>query len=77
VASKAYVGGGSLPEEAIPSVALRFGGEFKATALTRRFRELNPAVIGRIEDERFFLDLKAVFSEDIPYLIGAIKQVIS
>jgi L-seryl-tRNA(Ser) seleniumtransferase len=77
VASKAYVGGGSLPEEAIPSVALRFSSEFKATALTRRFRELNPAVIGRIEDERFFLDLKAVFSEDIPYLIGAIKQVIS
>ena len=76
VASKAYVGGGSLPEEAIPSVALRFASEMKATALVRRFRELNPAVIGRIEDEHFFLDLKAIFFEDIPYLTGAIKQAI-
>ncbi len=76
VASKAYVGGGSLPEQAIPSVALRFSSDLKATTLVRRLRELNPAVIGRIEDEHLFLDLKAVFPEDVAYLTAAIKQVI-
>jgi L-seryl-tRNA(Ser) seleniumtransferase len=75
-ATKAFVGGGTLPESDIPSVALVFSPEFGAARMLAGFRKLNPPIIGRIENERFMLDLKAVAPGDYPHLIRAIKQLI-
>ncbi|RMF25270.1 MAG: L-seryl-tRNA(Sec) selenium transferase [Deltaproteobacteria bacterium] len=59
--SEARAGSGSQPEVAIPSVAvsIRSAGE-SADSIARRFRSLDPPVIGRIEDDRLLLDLRAV-----------------
>lgn len=75
-ATKAFVGGGAVPESDMPSVALIFAPEFGATRLLTGFRQHNPPIIGRIENERFLLDLKAVVPGDYPHLIRAIKQFI-
>ena len=75
-ATTARYGGGALPEVELPSCAIAFTKDHKPDTLAKRFRELDIPVIGRIEDERFMLDLKAVLPEDEPALVSAIKQVI-
>ncbi len=75
-------GGGSLPDVEVPSCAISFkSGSIKpklsATKLARLFRELETPVIGRIEDERFLLDLRALLPEDRAALVSGLKIVLS
>ena len=75
-ATKSYLGGGALPEADIPSVGIIFSEEYKPNKLMKQFRELEYPIIGRIEDDRFVLDLKAVDKEDLPYLENSIKSIL-
>ncbi len=75
-ASKAFVGGGALPEAEIPSVAITFNDKFSPNKLLKKFRELSIPVIGRIEDSRLMIDLKAVDESELSYLTEAIKKII-
>ena len=76
-ATKAFVGGGALPQATIPSVAIIFGSSLgKATLLMRSFRRMEVPVIGRIEQDRFILDLKAVGPKEVKQLTAAIKNVL-
>jgi L-seryl-tRNA(Ser) seleniumtransferase len=75
-ATEAYVGGGALPEASMPSVGIVFSDRFNAATLMSTFRSLDPPVIGRIEGDRFILDLKAVSAEEISTLGGAVKHVL-
>lgn len=72
VHSQTYVGGGTMPNRPIPTVALHVKGD--ATALERRFRERH--VIGRIERDRFLLDLRALLKEDEKPLVEICKKVL-
>lgn len=76
-ATQAFVGGGALPESKIPSVAVVFSPELKAKKMFDSFKSLNPPVIGRIENERYLLDLKAVDEADLAILTRSIKKVLS
>lgn len=76
-ATKAYVGGGALPESDIPSVAIVFAPAISAEKLLAAFRRLDPPIIGRIADDRFLLDLKAIDKSDYPYLVSSISTIIS
>ena len=40
------------------------------------FRELSYPIIGRIDNNRFVIDLKAVDENDYPYLIDSIKKIL-
>jgi len=75
-ATKAYVGGGALPESNIPSIGIVFSKPFKATTLMRKFRMMTPPIIGRIDNERFILDLKAVADDELDLLRDSIKKII-
>jgi L-seryl-tRNA(Ser) seleniumtransferase len=75
-ATRAYMGGGALPEAALPSVGIVFDSSLKATSLMKRFRALEPPIIGRIEGDRFVLDLKAVDVADYPALREAVTRVL-
>lgn len=76
-ATSGYVGGGALPESTIPSVGITFDTSYKATSLIKKFREANPPIIGRIENDRFVLDLRAIDRSDLEYLLTTIKSIIS
>ncbi len=76
-ASKAYVGGGSLPEKEVSSVAICFSSSYKAEKLISSFRRMGPPIIGRIESGRFMLDLKAIPPSEYLHLLAAIKSVIA
>ena len=76
-ATNAYVGGGALPESDISSVGIIFSEKYNPNQLYKKFRELTYPIIGRIDKERFILDLKAVDEADLLYLEKSIKQVLS
>jgi L-seryl-tRNA(Ser) seleniumtransferase len=61
VASEAEVGSGAAPARAIPSRAVAITHpQASADSIAARFRDATPAVIGRIHDGRFLLDLRGV-----------------
>lgn len=61
VDTEATVGGGSLPGETLPSVAIALGGSQRsATRRLAALRSGEPIVIGRIERDTVLLDLRTV-----------------
>lgn len=73
--TSAYVGGGAFPEKPIESLGLVFGTAWKARRLMKTLRDFRPPIIGRIEDDRFILDLRTVDTSDLPHLIAAIQTL--
>lgn len=76
-ATRALLGGGTSPEAAVPSVAIIFGRNFPVNKLQKQFRSLLLPIIGRIEGDRFFLDLKVVPISDDATLIESIRTVLA
>jgi len=72
----AYVGGGALPERALKSAGLVFGPPHRATALVTAFRTLRPPIVGRIDEDRFILDFKAIDHSELDYLTDAVRKVL-
>jgi L-seryl-tRNA(Ser) seleniumtransferase len=75
-ATKSYIGGGGLPETALTSVALIFSKEYDADKMLSLFRKCAPPIIGRIENDRLILDLKAIDTDELTILENSIKQVL-
>ena len=73
--TSAYVGGGAFPEKPIESIGLIFDTSWKARRLMKTFRDFRPPIIGRIEDDRFILDLRTVDTSDLPHLIAAVQTL--
>jgi L-seryl-tRNA(Ser) seleniumtransferase len=63
--SAAQIGSGALPTEEIPSkvIAIRHK-TLGPDGVAARFRAATPPIIGRIKDDRFLLDLRAVFDPE-------------
>ena len=72
IESKTYVGGGTLPNRSIPTIALKIKGNAKI--LEENFRK--NGVIGRIENDSFLLDLRALLPEFENDLIKYSKKVL-
>jgi len=67
---RSAVGGGSLPGETLPSVAVAIKpGPDGADALAARLRAGSPAVVARIAEGRLLLDLRTVFVEQDELLL--------
>jgi L-seryl-tRNA(Ser) seleniumtransferase len=74
VETRSAIGGGSLPGQTQPSWAVAFdtpAPDRLATAL----RHADPPVIGRIEDQRLLLDLRAILPEQDETLRKAVAAV--
>jgi L-seryl-tRNA(Ser) seleniumtransferase len=62
VDSTAEIGSGALPTEPLPSKAIAIAHRsLGPDAIAARFRAASPPIIGRIEKERFLLDLRTIF----------------
>lgn len=75
VECRSTVGGGSLPGETIPSSGLEFESEVSPHEIAAVFRGQSPPVIGRIENDRFLIDLRTVFPDQDKSLVTAAQQV--
>ena len=75
VDAAATLGGGSMPGETMPSIALRIVGD--ASALSRRLRIGTPAIVGRIDDGAVWIDLRTVAPEDDDALARGLAAAIA
>jgi L-seryl-tRNA(Ser) seleniumtransferase len=71
----AYVGGGSLPDVAVPTAVLALtAAGLSESDFASRLRAGAPAVVGRVQDGKLLLDLRAVFERQEDELLAAIGR---
>jgi L-seryl-tRNA(Ser) seleniumtransferase len=64
-ASTSQIGSGALPTEELPTMVIAITHTtLNANRIAERFRRADPPIIGRIQDERFLLDLRTIFDSD-------------
>ena len=69
-------GSGSLPENKIESVALRFNSKkIDCSELAQKFRMSEIPVIGYSKKNKFYIDLKAVLPNQISKLVQSINAI--
>jgi len=73
--SKSTVGGGSLPGETLPTVVISVESSLSPNIQAQKFREQNPPIIGRIERDRFVLDLRTIFPAQDKEVLQSIKEI--
>lgn len=70
-----FVGGGSLPETSLPSVAVVLHAP-DASELSRRLRHGEPAILGRVDDDAFLLDLRSISPDQDAAVIAALRRAV-
>jgi L-seryl-tRNA(Ser) seleniumtransferase len=74
----AYVGGGSLPDQALKTCVLEIeAGGVSDQDLARRLRTGSPAVVGRLRDGRLVLDVRTIFPQQENPLVEALRHALS
>jgi L-seryl-tRNA(Ser) seleniumtransferase len=69
----AFVGGGSLPDQALPTWVVELKSRHHSdTELARRLRLGEPSVVGRLQHGAVLIDLRTVFVEQEDALVGAV-----
>ncbi|MGA1868618.1 MAG: L-seryl-tRNA(Sec) selenium transferase [bacterium] len=77
VDSLSNVGGGSLPIQAIPTKAIKFSkGSISPGHLDRLFRGSEPAIIGRIQDDCYLIDLRTIRSKELDIIIDKYATIV-
>src|SRR5215813_4925157 len=71
--SRAQVGGGALPTVELPTAGLALGGtDAAARALDAALRVGDPPVVGRLVEDRLFLDCRTVLPSQVTALVKAL-----
>ena len=75
---RSMVGGGSLPEESLPTKLVAIAGEGAYVSdLAKRLRAGAPAVVGRIEGDALLLDPRTVMPGEDEAVVGAVKVTLA
>jgi L-seryl-tRNA(Ser) seleniumtransferase len=75
VETTAYVGGGSLPERGVPSVAVSYSKD--VDALAAALRRGTPPIVARVESGKLLIDLRSVLPEQDPQVIAALQHTLA
>ncbi len=76
VDTQAQVGSGASPSESMPSVGISITHlKMKPNGISNCLRGNTPAIIGRISDETFQIDLKAVRAAEDAVIIKALENI--
>jgi L-seryl-tRNA(Ser) seleniumtransferase len=75
IETSAYVGGGSLPESGVPSIAVALEPPGGADAAARALRRAPTPIILRIEEGRLLMDLRTIFPADDSSVLAALKNL--
>lgn len=75
---RSMVGGGSLPEESLPTKLLAIAADgVRLAEIARRLRTGDPAVVGRIENDCLLLDPRTVRPDEDAALLKALKTALA
>jgi L-seryl-tRNA(Ser) seleniumtransferase len=73
----AYVGGGSLPDQTMPTAVLEVEAQELGDAeLASRLRLGTPAVVGRLRDGKLVLDVRTIFPHQEAALVEAVRHCV-
>jgi L-seryl-tRNA(Ser) seleniumtransferase len=75
VPGQAMIGGGSLPEESLPTALIAVAVDAPSDA-ARALRRGDPAVVARVQDDRLLLDLRTVLPREEPALATRLQEVL-
>lgn len=71
-----YAGGGSLPMAALPTTTIQLSVDGSSAAeIAEKLRAMEPAVVGRVVNDRFAIDPRTVSAADTEHLVAAFKNV--
>lgn len=73
VDGRCALGGGTTPTEAIASLAIEVPGN--AAALQDRFLRNDPPIIGRVQDDRYTIELRTLLERDVEDVRRAVGDV--
>ena len=74
IETTSVIGGGTTPNKTIPSIALSIKiKNYKQNKMEKLFRERK--IIGRIENDRFLLDFRAIQKREIAQIINVVKEI--
>ncbi len=71
----AFVGGGALPEQGLPSLALAYAKNVETNA--RRLRQGTPPIVARVEGGRLLLDLRSILPEQDAQAISILQKTLA
>lgn len=72
--TESQVGGGSVPNQILPSYAVAF--EERAVELEETLRRGQIPIIGRIHQGMYLLDVRTLFEEDFPAITQAVREAV-
>ena len=72
VDSECALGGGTTPAETIPSIAIELAGN--AASLHERFLRNDPPIVGRVQNDRFTIELRTLLEIDLADVGAAVRQ---
>ena len=81
IPARSTVGGGSLPEETLPTWALAFDAAALAVrqltpdTIAAALRSGTPAIVARIAEDRVLLDPRTIFAEEEGALVARLRGV--
>ena len=75
VGGRTAIGGGSAPEETLPSKRLKITLNIAPHAIAARLRKAEKPIIGRIEDDSFFLDTRTVLPKERDYVARVLRSL--
>jgi len=74
VAHEAYLGGGSLPGQALPSFAVRIGTD-DAVTLARNLREASVPVVSRVHQDALYLDMRTMMPGECEQVVRTFGEI--
>ena len=77
VALRSTVGGGSLPEETLPSIGLAIDAPEGSDRLAARLRSSSPPLIARIAGDRVVLDPRTILPEQDQQVVEALRHALA
>lgn len=76
IAAEGQVGGGSMPNQMIPSICIALEAHgFSANALDRGLHSAATAIIGRIHKDRYLLDMRTIETRDFDTIVMTLEKM--
>jgi L-seryl-tRNA(Ser) seleniumtransferase len=75
IESESTVGGGSLPDETLPTYVLALSGHSPNKTL-ERLRTYQPPIIARLEADKVIFDPRTIMPDQENYLLSAIRSAL-
>ena len=75
IPTEGCVGGGSVPNQDLPSYAVAFDRD--VTHLEEALRKGRHPIIGRIHEGMYLLDVRTLFEEDFPIIAEALREAMA